>query len=94
MNPVPRTGASEATESIRLKDAPDRSIRGGVETAQAPGLDRPGENPVPRTGASEATDIIRQKDAPDWSIWGGVEHGTSPRTGSSGGEPRATDWII
>ena len=63
-------------------------------TAQAPGLDRGGENPVPRTGASEATERIRQKDAPDWSIRGGVEHGTSPRTGLSGGEPRATDWNI
>ena len=63
-------------------------------TAQAPGLDRPGENPVPRTGASEATERIRQKDAPDWSIRGGVEQGTSPRTGSSGGETGATDWNI
>ena len=63
-------------------------------TAQAPRLNCPGENPVPRTGASEAKERIRQKDAPDWSIRGGVEHGTSPRTGSSGGEPGATDWII
>ena len=63
-------------------------------TAQAPGLDLPGENPLPRTGASEATERIRQKDAPDWSIRGGMKHGTSPRTGSSGGEPGATDWSI
>ena len=51
-------------------------------------------NPVPRTGASEATERIRKKDAPDWSIQGGMKHGTSPRTGSSGGEPGATDWSI
>ena len=63
-------------------------------TAQAPGLDRPGENPEPRTEASEAKERIRQKDAPDWSIRGGVEQGTSPWTGSSGGEPWATDWNI
>ena len=36
----------------------------------------------------------RQKDALDWSIRGGVEHGPSPQTGSSGGEPGATDWNI
>ena len=62
--------------------------------AQAPGLDRLGENLVPRTGASEATERKRQKNAPDWSTRGGVEHGTSPRTGSSGGEPGATNWSI
>ena len=49
---------------------------------------------MPRTGASEAKEEIRQKDAPDWSIRGGVEHGTSPRTGSSGGEPGATDCSV
>ena len=49
---------------------------------------------MPRTGASEATEKIRLKDAPDWSIRGGVQCGTSPRTGSSGGEPGATDWNI
>ena len=39
----------------------------------------------------ELAERIRQKDAPDWSIQGGMKHGTSPRTGSSGGEPGATD---
>ena len=33
-------------------------------------------------------------DAPDWSIRGAMKHGTSPRTGSSGGEPGATDWSV
>ena len=33
-------------------------------------------------------------DAPDWSIRGGVELGPSPRTGSSGGEPGATDRSV
>ena len=63
-------------------------------TAQAPGLDHPGVNPVPRTGATEATERIQHKDASDWSIGGGVEQGPSPRTGSSGGEPGATDRSI
>ena len=62
--------------------------------ALAPGLDRPGVNPVPWTGSSEAMEGLRQKDAQDWSILGGVEHGPSPRTGSSGGEPGATDWSV
>ena len=59
VNPVPRTGASEATERIRLKDARIGASGAEWSTAQAPGLDRPGENPVPRTGASEATERIR-----------------------------------
>ena len=75
---MPRIGASGAEWS----------------TAQASGLDRPGENPAPWTGASEATERIRQKDAPEWSNRGGMKHGTSPRTGSSGGEPGAMDWSI
>ena len=75
---TPRIGASGAAWS----------------SARAPGLDRPGVNPVPGTGASEATERIRQKDAPDWSLRGGMKHGTSPRTGSSGGEPGATDWSV
>ena len=75
---TPRIGASRAEWS----------------SDRAPRLDCPGVNPVPRTGASEATERIRQKDAPDWSIWGGMKHGPSPRTGSSGGEPGATDWSV
>ena len=66
----------------------------GRSSARAPRLDRPGVNPVQRTGASEATRRIRQKDAPDWSIRGGMKQGISPRTGSSGGEPGATDWNV
>ena len=75
---TPRIGASGARES----------------TARAPGLDRPGVNQVPRTGASEATGRIRQKDAPEWSCRGGMKHNINPRTGSSGGEPGATDWSV
>ena len=75
---MPRTGASEATERIRQNDAPDWSIRGGVE-----------HGPSLRTGSS-----VGEQDAPDWGIRGGMECGTSPRTGSSGGEPCATDWNI
>ena len=32
------------------------TVQAEWSTAQAPGLDRPGENLVPRTGASEATE--------------------------------------
>ena len=77
-NMTPRIGASGARGS----------------TARAPGLDRPGVNPVPRTRASEATGRIRQKDAPEWSCRGGMKHSINPRTGSSGGEPGATDWSV
>ena len=41
-----------------------------------------------------AAERVRQKDAPDWNIQGGMKHGASPRTGSSGGEPGATDWSV
>ena len=41
-----------------------------------------------------AAERVRQKDAPDWSIRGGMKHGASPRTGSSGGDPGATDWSV
>ena len=68
--------------------------RASGSTARAPGLDRPGVNPVPRTGASEATGRIQQTDAPEWSYRGGMKHSISPRTGSSGGEPGATDWSV
>ena len=78
MNPVPRTGASEATERIPQKDAPDGSIRGGEEHGRSPG-----------TGSS-----VGEQDTPDWGIQGGMECGTSPRTGTSGGEPGARDWNI
>ena len=91
---MPRTGASEARDTKRLKDAPDWSIRGGVEHGQNPRTGSSGGEPGARTGASEARDTKRLKDAPDWSIRGGMKHGTSPRTGSSGGEPGATDWSI
>ena len=30
----------------------------------------------------------------DWSNRGGMKHNISPRTGSSGGEPGATDWSV
>ena len=41
-----------------------------------------------------AAERVRQKDAPDWIIRGGMKHGASPWTGSSGGEPGATDWSV
>ena len=91
-----RCGVGEPKTAKRVRYMTPRIGASGAErsSARAPGLDRPGENPVPRTGASEATERIRQKDAPDWSIRGGVVHGPSPRTGSSGGEPGATDRSI
>ena len=58
VNPVPRTGASEATERIRHKDAPDWSTRGGVE-----------HGPSTRTGMSGG-----EPGATDWSIRGNGEN--------------------
>ena len=65
LNPVPRTGASEATERIRLKDAPDWSIRGGVEHGSSP-----------RTGSSGG-----EPGATDWSIRGNGENKVQRRPG-------------
>ena len=102
----PRTGSAGAEpratdRSVRGNGENTAKKRPGFEhpgrgwsTAQAPGLDRPEENLVPQTGASEATKRIRSKDAPEWSNRGGTKHGTTPQTGSSGGEPGATDWSI
>ena len=68
-------------------------------TAQAPGLDRPGENPVPRTGASEGTERIRQKDAPDRSIRGNGENTIRRRPGMeqpgwNEARHQPPDWIV
>ena len=89
-----RTQTPKSARRERYQTPRIRASGAGWGTARAPGLDRPGVNPVPRTGASEATGRIRQKDAPDWSFRGGMKHGISPRTGSSGGEPGATDWSV
>ena len=70
MNPVPRTGASEATERIRQKDAPDWSVRGGQE-----------QGPSPRTGSSGGA-----PGAADWNIRGrnapGLDHPGPKRPGN------------
>ena len=56
----PRTGSSGgaqgATDWREYDKKTPRIVASGAEwsTAQAPGLDRPGENPVLRNGASEA----------------------------------------
>ena len=52
VNPVPQTGASEATGRIRQKDAPEWSCRGGMQ-----------HNISPRTGSSES-----EPGATDWSV--------------------------
>ena len=43
---------------------------------------------------SEVSKERKKHNAPDQSVWGEWEHGPSPRTGSSGGEPGATDWCV
>ena len=43
---------------------------------------------------TEVSKERKKHDAPEWSIRGEWEHGPSPRTGSSGGEPGATDWSV
>ena len=94
VNPVPRTAASEATEKIRQKDAPDWSIRGGMK-----------HGPSPQTGSSGGEPV-----AMDWSVRGnggnttkspgvhpcrGLEHpGTQrTRTGTSADEA-AREWNV
>ena len=52
VNPLPRTGAFEATERIRQIDAPDWSIRGGLKHGTSP-----------RTGSSGGG-----PGATDWSV--------------------------
>ena len=91
---APRTQTPKSARRERYMTPRIGASGAGWSTARAPGLDRPGVNPVPRTGASEATGRIRQKDDRDWSFWGGMKHGTSPQTGSSEGEPGATDWSV
>ena len=65
VNPVPRTGASEAAERIRQKDAPDWSIRGGMKHGTSS-----------RTGSSGG-----EPGATDWSIRGSGENTTKRRPG-------------
>ena len=100
----PRTGSSGAEPG-----ATDWSVRGNGEitTKRHPGLEQPGQSgarPKPqdwiiwgRTRCHGLEHPRQQReyvknDALDWSNRGGKKHGTSPRTGSSGGEPGATDW--
>ena len=49
---------------------------------------------APHTQTPKTAKRVRYYYAPDRRIWRGVELGLSPRTGSSGGEPGATDWSI
>ena len=65
VNPVPRTGASEATERIRKNDAPDWSIRGGMKHGTSP-----------RTGSSGG-----EPGATDWSVRGNGENAIKRRPG-------------
>ena len=79
---MPWEGASEATERIRQKDAPDWSIRGGMK-----------RGPSPRTGSSGG-----EPGAMDWSVRGSRGNtakspGVHPvqRTGTPGDAMRP-DW--
>ena len=65
VNSVPRTGASEATERKRQKDAPDWSIRGRMKHGTSP-----------RTGLSGG-----ELGATDWSVRGNREKTTKGRPG-------------
>ena len=83
VNPVPRTGASEAAERIRQKDAPDWSIRGGMK-----------HGPSPRTGSSGG-----EPGAMDWSVRGSGENTTKRRPGlehpgRNEARPEPPDWIV
>ena len=65
VNPVPQTGASEATGRIRQKDAPDWSFRGGMKRGISP-----------RTGSSGA-----EPGATDWNVGGNEENTIKRRPG-------------
>ena len=76
MNPVPRTGESEATERIRQKDALDRSIRGGQEQGPNPRTGSCGGAPgatdwnIPGKGRPPWTGTFGRATHPDWSVRG------------------------
>ena len=83
VNPVPRTGASEATGRIRQKDAPDWSYRGGMK-----------QNISPRTASSGG-----EPGATDWSARGGRESTTKrppglKQPGRNEAWRKQPDWII
>ena len=102
VNPVPRTGASEAAERVRNKHAPDWSIRGGLEHGSNPRTGSSGGAP----GATDWNIRGNGTDPQDWNIRGaaairqrqmepGLEHpGTQcTQTGTSGGA-EALDWSV
>ena len=83
VNPVPRTGASEATGRRRQKDAPDWSNRGGMK-----------HNISPRTGSSGGG-----PGATDWSVRGGRESTTkrppgTEQPGRNEARRKPPDWIV
>ena len=83
VNPVPRTGASEATGRIRQKDAPDWSYRGGMK-----------HHISPRTGSSGV-----EPGATDWSVRGGRESTTKrppglEQPGRIEARRKPPDWIV
>ena len=83
VNPVPRTGASEATGRIRQRDALDWSYRGGLK-----------HNTSPRTGSSGG-----EPGATDWSVRGGRESTTKrppglEQLGRNEARRKPPDWIV
>ena len=83
VNPVPRTGASEATVRIRQKDAPDWSYWGGMK-----------HNISPRTGSSGV-----EPGATDWSARGGRENTTNrppglKQPGRNEARRKPPDWFV
>ena len=83
VNPVPRTGVSEATGRIRQKDAPDWSYRGGMKHSISP-----------RTGSSGG-----DPGATDWSVRGNGDNTIKRRPGlEHPGREEARhqpqDWIV
>ena len=79
-------------EQVQAPQTPQRNSRRPDGRVCA----RQGTKPLPATKQPNTEDSKERKmhDTPDWSIRGGLELGPSPRTGSSGGEPGATDWSV
>ena len=85
-----RTGGREGGEGAGKAK---RSVKSGGGAATM-GARKKKKQTKHRSTAHANTEVSKERkkyDAPDWSIRGEREQGPSPRTGSSGGEPGATD---
>ena len=85
-------------EARQHRGPPGQEQPGGqdwsIQGRSSAGLERPGPQKEVEAAAARNDKDNKNKstDAKEWSNQGGREH--SPQTGSSVGEPSATDWSI